>query len=235
MSINQQHGTIFENWAKLAEFIKGANQYVGQNHIPHDVPAKLDLERNLPTSIKVINNAKGILCLADAPRFVKTMNDTGMRKLVGVYDQSAQTKTFHTVFEFLLLPEHNSWLFGDVTLKDVNEVRSLITLANIPVQDVDKKAFDKGVELAGNAVKELRKKRNGGLVQFNPKIGQGSGKERRLQASVSLPALWEKLKEAEGSVRHTDSLGNFCLPLVLASTPRVNAVARPEFSLAAAA
>lgn len=223
MSTSQKHGNTFENFYKVSGDIPGAEKFAGINHTVHDIPADLDPELGMPTSVKAIRSENAVLCMADAKRFVEAMSETGLRLVIGVHEQGPKTKTFHTVLKMRLLPAHYEWLLGDVTLADVDEVRAQINLAQIPVEDLDGEAFGVGKAAAQAAVEALRKKRGDGIVQFNPKIGSGASKERRLQVSVSLSALWEKLENAKDSARLQKHVGAMDLPLVLVSKPRWDA------------
>jgi len=223
MSTSQKHGNTFENFYKISGDIPGAEKFAGINHTAHDIPADLDPEFGMPTSVKAIRSEKAVLCMADAKRFVKSMDETGLRLVVGVHEQGIKTKTFHTVLKMRLHPGHYKWLLGDVTLADVEAVRAQISLAHIPVEDLDETGFAAGKDAAQKAVESLREKRGDGIVQFNPKIGNGASKERRLQVSVSLPALWKELEKAKDSARLQEHVGAMDLPLLLVSKPRWDA------------
>lgn len=226
MSINQMHGARGEDFVKTCgHYLKGVEALVGNNTNRHDIPAEYDPAwEKFPTSVKVRNDTSNVVGLADAALFAEAVQETGVRLMILSYCQTLSDKEIYLAHEMILRSTDWELLYGKKTLAEIQAAKSLFKLKKIPLQGLSKSGFTAGKKAADAAVAGLRE--GCGLVRFNPKIGRGMGHERRLQSSIHLSEIWEKLKDRKTSVLHEVGLGERAFPWVISnSTPRENAAA----------
>ncbi len=181
MASNQLHGKSFEDLVKAALFQGAADRSRSVNS-EFDVEGDFDRIYGLPSSIKTTSGKT--VGLADARRFWR--NNTAYRMLVCSYTQQGTTKLFHQVDEIFLHGEMFPALKGSISLEEITEIHFGFGITRFP----------EGMHVEARAwVKERIQKVQDriGLVVLNPKIDSES--QRRLQCSVSLPALIKLAEE----------------------------------------
>lgn len=202
MAINQLHGNAFEDLLRPGFPGSAANPQA--HDAVFDFAAGDDPLSGLPTSVKTTGNQT--VCLADARRGFDCIEP--FRLLVGVYNQSGDTKEVRAIHEF------------HVTAKEWNDIKGDLTREEVSAFHDGIKSFGLGDHVAGQVwakakKRELKSSHPSTAIQLNPKID--SKRQRRLQASISLKALIQGIADHNC---YTSGYRGVDLPMVLASSPR---------------
>ena len=205
MSDSQLHGKTFENRIKASSRFPGAATDATGHTAAFDIAARFDTSANLPTSIKTSCNTR--IGLADARRFWALIDS--FRMLVGLYRQTAHTKAFHTIHEFIIGPAELAMLRGGVTSAEVGALHEGISL-----EKFDRDDYRAARKWAAEATRTVRSR---SLVRLDRKID--SKGQRRFQCSVDIEAL-VRACPGDRQMVYTKDFGDIALPLRLPSTSR---------------
>lgn len=181
MASNQLHGKNFEDLIKAALFQGAADRSRSVNS-EFDIEGDFDRVLGLPSSIKTTSG--DTIGLADARRFWR--NNSAYRMLVCSYTQEETAKLFHQVDEILLHGDMFPTLKGAISLEEITEIHNGFGIARFP-----RGTHDEARAWVKERLKTVQDRI--GLVVLNPKIDSKS--QRRLQCSVSLPALIKLAEE----------------------------------------
>ncbi len=131
--------------------------------------------------------------------------------LVGQYKQAQGTKIFASVHEFMVTKKVLTILRGELTSMQIADFHNGLLLSNFPQgAHVDARKWAK---LQKTLLSNIPSK-----IILNPKID--SKTQRRLQCSVRLTDLIDACKKTSEYTLHTQSIGNFVLPIIQNSKPR---------------
>lgn len=172
MPASQKHGFFWEN--SIRNLVFGLTEEVNNTDI-HDVPfTKNKFNPNENISIKVTGGAS-IDC-ADIMRFFSYNHDDYLHTIVCVkYKQQGSLKVVNNIYEFNYSKEMRDYLFGSVTLQELENYVKLVK--SIPKGKVSKDLRDKYV-----FDKKRLQKENNMKIKISPKVDSKS--QRRVQCSI---------------------------------------------------
>lgn len=204
---DQSHGKRFEDFVKASGLFPGSADQSRSPTSGFDIEARFDRERGLPTSVKTTGN--NVVALSDARRFFDTSGS--YRMIVGKYRQVADRKEFAEIHEFILTAEALRHLQGSLTSQVVSDFHNGLLLTEFPLgahAEARRWAREQRSLLAGRATQ----------IILNPKIDSQS--QRRLQCSVGLASLTDAAMGFGEYRLHTESFGNWALPIIQKSPRR---------------
>jgi len=218
MSTNQLHGKTFEREV-ITKCFGLTEEQVSElsNTSVFDIPFGITTCQHPtgnPVSIKTAAAKAAaraaIVCLSDARRVWAW--DRPLILVVGLYDQVAEVKRFHTVFEFhiQLTDSERRRLYGDLTLAEVTHFHETLM------------RFGPGQHLAASAWAKSHKAelstRATGAIQLNPKID--SRRQRRLQCSAPLERLRGACDDVREFTQATGGYRGLAMPFEVLSSRR---------------
>ena len=174
----QSHGLAYQNWVENT-FFRG---YKSGHTDKWDVPKEINVQgksalpprlQNMPVSVKA-SKIGSTLNLGDAMRQRSTKEDFLL--IVALWKQNnSSTKEIQQIGVSVITPEIWSKLWGDITMKDLQELEAII------------KDTSKGYEETRTAARQWKREHSEMLkaagITLNPKID--SKDQRRLQCSLS--------------------------------------------------
>jgi len=178
----QSHGNVFEDILirKFCGTSKKEYESLIENAYtsPMDIHAGVLSDKNF--SIKT-SKGNGV-GLGDMVTFFGEVKSKEFRMVVGVWDQvNPENKSFHTVYEFQITPEHHKTLFGNLSRASVVEFRDWIkSIPEGPEGAIKNRTIWK-------EKRDLLEDKYKPIVKFAAKID--SKKQRRLQCSISIDDL----------------------------------------------
>lgn len=220
----QTHGLRAEGMVRAAKYPETLGVYQNPTNAVFDIDKVHKKKGALPVSIKTTGS--NTIWLADARAFVDVDRMLQRNGLPGyileivTWQQVGRFKVFHKATTFHISDEIQRAIVGDVTVDEVAHIHNGISKRWF--------AADEPAAARAWAKREIALlKPKLGILKLNPKIDH-SGKERRLQCSVSMSGLKELINRFDhwmpGMVRNhastTVACGSLGLPFRLVSPQR---------------